>query len=146
MFDRLFRKARTGHYALAHSFETAQRVIQDYEDFLKTSAPLPGCVADESQLPHPKEDIKQALSTCIGAIRDPELIEHLKHGYLMLCAWQHNVGINVLGVNFTELDLEQDPMTVAALIQQQSASIEQWKPWVEAEQASSHRELLALGV
>jgi hypothetical protein len=39
----------------------AEKIIQDYGAILQSSAPLPGCVADVSKLPHPRERIKEAL-------------------------------------------------------------------------------------
>lgn len=37
-------------------------IIQDYGEVLEKAAPAPGCAADVSKLPHPKETIKSALT------------------------------------------------------------------------------------
>ncbi|NCF19216.1 MAG: hypothetical protein GWP63_13315 [Haliea sp.] len=131
---------------LGLDLDLARKVVQDYANFLNTSAPLPGCVADSQQLPHHKELIKESLFTCINATGDPELIGHLKNGYLMLSAWQEGVGEHNLGMDFTELDLEAEPMFTAAQVQRQRDEVAHWRPLVEAEQKLLSADLLAFGV
>jgi len=92
MFNRLFSRKISRARPCELSIETAQRVVQDYRVFLESSAPLPGRVADVSELPHSKDLIKDAISVCITELRDTQLTEHLKYGYLMLSAWQSGVG------------------------------------------------------
>lgn len=146
MFNRLFRKVGARQATRELDMATAQSVVQDYRIFLETSAPLPGRVADERRLPHSKEHIKQAISVCISTIRDPGLNEHLKHGYLMLSAWQIGVGDKNLGVDFTQLDLEADPIELADQIQRESKVMRKWNPLIKAEQSILLTELKALGV
>jgi hypothetical protein len=143
----LFRRtpARNDEFG-ALDQETAGRIVQDYARFLETSAPLPGRIADVIKLPHSKLMIKDALRICINSTGDPELIGHLKSGYLMLCAWQPDVGERTVGVDFTSLNLEADPMEVAERIQSQSAAMELWNPVIQAEQSELASELRALGV
>jgi hypothetical protein len=119
---------------LGLDLDLARKVVQDYANFLNTSAPLPGCVADSQQLPHHKELIKESLFTCINATGDPELIGHLKNGYLMLSAWQEGVGEHNLGMDFT------------AQVQRQREEVAHWRPLVEAEQKLLSADLLAFGV
>lgn len=130
----------------ALDLDTAQKIVQDYANFLEIAAPLPGRVADENRLPYSKQHIKNALSVCINATGDPELIGHLKNGYLMLCAWQPDVGQRVVGVDFSSLDLEADPMEVAESIQRHAEQMDRWDPLVQAEQAELATELKVLGV
>jgi hypothetical protein len=146
MFNRLFRKVGARQETRGLDMATAQSVVQDYRLFLETSAPLPGRVADERQLPHSKQHIKNAISVCIKTIRDPGLNEHLKHGYLLLCAWQNGVGDENLGVDFTQLDLETDPIELADQIQRESEVMSKWNPLIKAEQSILLTELKALGV
>ena len=146
MFNRLFRKDISRGSPSDLSIETAQRVVHDYRVFLETSAPLPGRVADVSELPHSKGHIKDAISACITAFRDPQLTEHLKYGYLMLSAWQSGVGTKALGPEFAHLDLDGDPLELARQIQEQSAPMEKWNPIIRAEQAKLTSELRAMGV
>lgn len=124
----------------------ARQVVQDYTNFLNTSAPLPGCVADTSQLPYDKEVIKQSLFSCISDTGDRELIEHFKNGYLMLSAWQHGVGGRTLGVDFTGLNLDAHPLEIAENIQQQADQVARWKPVIEADQKILAAELVSFGV
>ncbi|MEH6593360.1 MAG: hypothetical protein V7746_24030 [Halioglobus sp.] len=145
MFNRLFANPKPSSDTIELSVQSAQKVVQQYCSFLESSAPLPGCVADSTQLPHCKDTIKEAIATCITAISDPVLTEHLRHGYLMLAAWQDGVGDRTLGLDFTQLNLDQDPMALAELIQQQSNRMENWNTRVEADQVSLMSELRLMG-
>ena len=130
----------------AFNVERARLVVQAYANFLNTSAPLPGCVADSSELPYDKELIKESLFVCINATGDPELIEHFKHGYLMLSAWQDQVGEQRLGLDFSRMDLDRDPEVTAAEVQRASDKIAGWAPIIAADQKQLKADLLAFGV
>ena len=62
-----------------YDIELARQVVQVYANFLNTSAPLPGCVADTNELPFDKEVIKASLYACINSTGDPELIQQDIH-------------------------------------------------------------------
>lgn len=147
LFKHLFGRtqARNDEFG-ALDLHTAQKVVQDYADFLDIAAPLPGRVSDESRLPYSKLHIKNALSVCINASCDPQLISHLKNGYLMLSAWQSGVGSRTVGVDFSSLNLAADPLEVAEAIQIQSEQVSRWTPIVKTEQANLASELRVLGV
>ena len=145
IFNRLFKRDTSSTDQHDLSIEAAQQIVQQYRLFLEDSAPLPGRVSDVSRLPHRKEVIKDALLVCIRAFRDPSLTEHLRHGYLMLSAWQSGVGQHDLGPDFTQLDLEADPMELAELIQQKSVAANKWTPLIKSEQAMLESELQAIG-
>jgi hypothetical protein len=148
MFNRLLRRdvTRASASASGLDIDTARGIVQDYKVFLEASAPMPGRVADVSELPHSKDLIKDAISVCITVLGDPQLTEHLKYGYLMLSAWQNGVGANTLGPDFAQLDLDIDPLELAQQIQEQSAPMEKWRPVIRAEQAKLTSELRAMGV
>jgi len=145
MLNRLFKWDTNRGSQSALTTESAQQIVQDYRLFLETSAPLPGRVSDVSHLPHSKDIIKEAILVCIRAFRDPSLTEHLRHGYLMLSAWQSDVGECDQGPDFTQLDLEGDPLELAELIQQESAAAAKWAPLIKAEQAALESELQTVG-
>lgn len=145
IFNRLFKRDTRSTEQNALTVEAAQQIVQQYRLFLEDSAPLPGRVSDVSHLPHRKEIIKDAILVCIRAFRDPSLTEHLRHGYLMLSAWQSGVGEKDLGPDFSQLDLEADPMELAELIQQKSAAANKWTPLIKTEQAVLESELQAIG-
>jgi hypothetical protein len=145
MIKRLFSRDRTSPEATLAQLQTAQVIVQDYADFLETSAPLPGRIADVSQLPHDKQLIKDAIAVCITGFADPVLSEHLRHGYLMLSAWQQGVGDNVIGVDYSELDLDTDPIILAEQIQKTSNTMGPWQKLVEAEQKYLNAELKEMG-
>ena len=127
------------------AIRTAQKIAQAYGHVLECSAPLPGCVADASQLPYDKDTIKQALAICLSANNDPHLTRHLKHSYLQLAAWQYGVGDETLGLDFTRIDLEGDPADIAALVQQRSAAMAWWDKLIKDEQATLEADLRTLG-
>lgn len=139
LFSRLFGKLRrTG---AGSEFIRAQRMVLDYARFIETCAPMPGTVADAALLPHPKAELQSALMLCLGNNSDPRLAEHLRHGYLMLSAWQDNVGEQVVGMDFAALDLESDPLDTATRLEQQSEAVKRWQGIVEQEQAVLRSEL-----
>jgi hypothetical protein len=136
MFNRLFKRGHAENKPTLLSVETAHKVVLQYAEFLETGVPLPGCVADVNQLPYPKERIKAALALCASTVDAPEITEDLKHGYLMLSAWQEGVGGQTLGLDFTALNLDEDPMLIAERIQCLSDDIQRWEPLVKAELVS----------
>ncbi len=144
LFNGLLKRGKPSSGSTLMSIETAHKVVREYGHFLETSAPLPGCVADVNQLPHSKEYIKAAIRVCVNKIRVPEVIEELKSGYLMLSAWQNDVGEQTLGLDFTQLDLDEDPMLVAQMIHQQNDSIGRWKPMIAADQITLMSEFVKM--
>jgi len=64
----------------------------------------------------------------------------------MLSAWQNGVGDQNLGVDFTRLDLEADPIELADIIQRDSEVMRKWNRLITAEQSILQSELKALGV
>ena len=142
IFQRVFGATARQGYNLG----LAREVVQTYANFVSTSAPLPGCVADTSELPYDKELIKESLYACINATSDPDLIQHFKHGYLMLSAWQDNVGEARLGLDFTAMDLDRDPAVIAEEVQRQGDEVSHWTPIVASDQKRLAEDLLAFGV
>ena len=59
------------------------RIVQEYGNTLETAAPAPGAIADENQLPYPKQKIKNAIVEALRITDDPQLKEHLKVGYII---------------------------------------------------------------
>ena len=64
----------------------------------------------------------------------------------MLSAWQQGVGNKVLGVDFTRINLEEDPIDIATDVQYQNEQVAHWTPVVLKEQKILAAELLSLGV
>ena len=130
IFTRLF--GRRGDRGQSLGFVEAQRMVLDYARFLENSPPMPGRVIDRSCLPYDKAKLKEALLMCISNTGDQRLEEHLKHGYLMLSAFQEGVGDNC-GVNFADLDLEADPLDIATAIEEAEATARPWQTRVRDE-------------
>lgn len=142
LFSRLFGRLPGAEYEL--DFLKAQRMVLDYARFLETSAPMPGRIVDAAKLPHSKESLKHALLMCIGSGSDHRLEEHLKAGYLMLSAFQPEVGNAGLGTDFSALDLEADVMDIAAQLEQDEAEVETWRLDVRRELEQLKQDLYAL--
>jgi len=72
--------------------ELATQIIQEYGAVLQNNSPLPGGVADISNLPYPKNQIKKALIIGLKTNDDPQMQEMLKTAYIQLTDWQEGVG------------------------------------------------------
>ena len=146
MFSHLFGRLPVADCAL--KFVNAQRMVLDYARFLENSAPMPGRIIDASRLPHPKASLKQALLMCIGSGASNSLEEHLKAGYLMLSAFQTNVGDVGLGTDFAALDLEADLVDIVEQLQlqlqQDEAEAQSWRLDVRLELEQLKQDLYAL--
>jgi hypothetical protein len=142
MFSHLFGRLPVADCAL--KFVNAQRMVLDYARFLENDAPMPGRIIDASRLPHPKASLKQALLMCIGSGASNSLEEHLKAGYLMLSAFQTNVGDVGLGTDFAALDLEADLVDIVEQLQQDEAEAQSWRLDVRLELEQLKQDLYAL--
>lgn len=142
LFSRLFGRLPESECEL--DFLKAQRMVLDYARFLEISAPMPGRIIDASKLPHTKSTLKRALLMCIGNGSDQRLEEHLKAGYLMLSAFQPEVGNVGLGTDFAALDLEADVMDIAEQLEQDEAAVETWRLDVRRELEQLKQDLYAL--
>lgn len=142
MFTRLFGRRQSA--APEGRFIDAQRRVLDYARYLETNPLMPGRVRDVARLPHDKQVLKQALLTCIGHSNDARLDEHLKAGYLLLSAFQEDVGCEELGTDFTALDLSADPLDTASRIERDSDRSSDLCARVEAELTRLQDDLVAL--
>ena len=124
--------------------QEAVEIIQRYGAVMEHQSPIPGCVADVSQLPYMKEQIKEALVIGLKANTDPQMKKTLIISYLQLADWQEGVGDSDQGFDLTNANLDDDPMTLAESVQAQSAGHEKWSPIVQAEQAALKQELVEL--
>jgi len=141
IFTRLFGCTSARQQSV---FMQAQERVLDYARFLEREAPMPGRVLDESRLPHPKAQLKAALLTCISNTSDERIADHLRAGYMMLPAFQPGVGEPALGTDYSSLDLEQDPLTVAGQIERESETAARWGPRLDAEIRAAQQELYSL--
>ena len=130
----------------AMSRQTAEKIIQAYGAVLQTQAPTPGCVADTSKLPFPKEKIKAALIIGLKATTDQQTKEMLKVGYIQLADWQEGVGETDQGLDLSKMDLNDDPVKLAQEVVAQGSGREKWQPAVQAEQEKLEQELVDLGL
>jgi len=118
-----------------------ESIVQAYGDILGSGAPAPGCVADTSKLPYPKETIKAALIMALKLTEDPQTKGHLKGGYLDLSNWQEGVGDIDQGFNVSALDKNIDPQSMAEIIVEQTTSSEKWTTMAQKEYETLLQEL-----
>ena len=128
------------------SGQEAEKIIHAYGAVLQRQAPTPGCVADTSKLPFLKEKIKAALIISLKATTDRQMREMLKGSYNHLANWQEGVGEADQGLDLLNMDLNNDPVTLAQQVLAQGSGHEKWQPVVEAEQEKLKQELFALGL
>ena len=142
LFSRLFGRLDGVDREL--DFLQAQRMVLDYARFLELDAPMPGRIVDQSRLPYPKARLKSAMLLCIGNNSDARLAEHLKAGYLMLSAFQPEVGEEGLGTDFSALDLERDIPGIALQLEQDEEQAHPRRQQVARELEQLRQELYAL--
>jgi hypothetical protein len=144
IFKFLFRKARNRE-GDDMTFERAAEIAGAYGAVLEYRAPTPGMVADSSNLPYPKNEIKKAIVTLLNSDVGSEMNEHLRATYILLGNWQEGVGSRTAGVDFTNMDLNVDPRELAMRIVEQGASGDSWVEKANEERQNLLVELRQLG-
>jgi len=88
---------------------------------------VPGTVADERELPYPKQAIKQALVALLRTTSDAQIRGNLKAGYLCLSDWQQGVGSHRVGFDISSINQIDDNLSIGKRI---AATDEAAKPWL----------------
>ncbi|HWR77167.1 MAG TPA: hypothetical protein VN283_08165 [Thiobacillus sp.] len=143
IFDKLFGRRSTEELA-ERLIERSREIVSAYGAILETG-PVPGTVADTSELPYPKDAIKIALVTLLTLTKEPSLREHLKLGYVSLADWQTGVGPSRVGIDATKLDVSLEPVELANRILAGDAAAKEWLPRARLEQEALIAELRELG-
>lgn len=140
VFGKLFGRRNQSEIG----FDEAREIVGTYGDLLG-SGPVPGTVADTTELPYPKDTIKKAILVLLRETKDQSMREHLKSGYVALADWQPGVGPIRVGVDATKLDLSGDLNELAKLIEARNESAKDWLPKAKAELDLLVKELQQLG-
>jgi len=143
LFTKFFRRKEATSDATMTP-RIAVEIIQRFGSVLENEAPVPGCVADVTKLPFPKEKIREALIFGLRANVDPKMKEMLKTAYIELANWQRGVGPADQGIDTSKLNAEDDVESRARSVLAQTHRQEQWNDIVLKEQAYSKSELEAL--
>ncbi len=122
-------------------FQRAQSIVDEYARVLDNITLLPGQVADAALLPREKEDIRSALYLCLSCNLDPQLSEHLEAGYLLLSAFQPELGHDIVGEQFVHYDLDADPAEIAARLEREHAQAVPWRQLAQAELARLQQDI-----
>lgn len=124
----------------------AVEIIQKFGSVLENEAPAPGCVADVTKLPFPKEKIREALIIGLRATADPKMKEMLKVAYIELANWQPGVGSAHQGLDTSKLNRAGDVEALARSVLAQTQRQDEWSEVVLKEQTSSKSELERLNL
>ena len=121
-------------------------IVAEFGAFWGTRAPAPGCVADATELPYPKEEIKQAILVMLTETNDSQLREHLKFAYVSLADWQAGVGPTHQGLDITKLDRSVPAPDLLNAVGTGGEEMHKWQPLVKAEQEALIDELRQRGL
>lgn len=91
IFDKGSAGAEAGQQGQRPAPDVVEKIVKEYGAFLEAYAPKAGRIGDVSELPHPKESIKEALIAAFGYADDP-MKDLLRAGYVCLSHWQEQVG------------------------------------------------------
>ena len=126
--------------------DIAEDVVTAFCYALEHFAPTPGCVADESELPYPKETIKQALLWRMHRTSDADFRDSLKVAFVALADWQEGVGPEHRGLDIARLPTGLARRERATWIAENAIDGAEWTARSNAEAERLHRELMADGV
>ncbi|MBI3373736.1 MAG: hypothetical protein HY017_18590 [Betaproteobacteria bacterium] len=121
-----------------------REIVSAYSAILE-NGPVPGTVADERELPYPKQTIRQALLVLLKTTTDPQMRGNLKAGYVCLADWQQGVGPHRVGFDITKLDQTGDALSIATRIAATEESAKKWLAKADIEQKSLVSELREMG-
>src|SRR5689334_790435 len=127
IFDRVIGAVRGGSEKPELDLGRCREIVSAYGKVLETG-PVPGTVADERELPYPKQTIKQALLVLLKTTTDPRMRGNLRAGYICLSDWQQGVGPNRVGFDIRYIDQAVDTWSKAKRL---AATEEAAKPWLE---------------
>ena len=87
------------------SISKAMELVADYGDYLDTN-PVGLEIVDESELPHNKKEILDAIFVCLPNVTDEKLQKALLSSALALANFQPNIGrrLHPLGIDLQALD------------------------------------------
>jgi hypothetical protein len=128
------------------SEEDAHDLIGEYGSVLLKLASSPNIIHDESLLPAPKAQIKEAIMLALSVARDAQSREYLAGGYLELARFQPGIEDAATGLDFDSVPTD-DPMEAAKRVAQSEGlkRMIQLGPSVEREMAVLLAELKAQG-
>jgi len=124
--------------------ELAIEIIQEYGAVMQNNSPQSGGVADISNLPYLKSQIKEALIIGLKMNDDPQTQEAFIIGYMKLADWQEGIGDTEVRLHFSNLDLNATPEELAQSVLEQDAGNEKWRHVVQDERNALKEELINL--
>jgi len=115
---------------------------EQVEKIVQNASPVAGCVADQNELPYPKDVIKTALIKALQNTVDSHQKGALQVAYLSLANWQSDVGDSHQGIDLTKIDPMLDPSEFLAMHE----SSKDWGQIVQNEEKKLQAELKDLGL
>ena len=122
--------------------EQVEKIVQKYGEVLQHASPVAGCVADQNELPYPKDVLKTALIKALQNTVDSHQQGALRVAYLSLSNWQSDVGDFHQGLDLTKIDPMLDPSEFLATLE----SSKDWGQIVQNEEKKLQAELKDLGL
>ena len=144
-FSRSLRSKTSAEFPCAASEDT-EAVVRAYGNVLEHSAPAPGCVADASRLPYPKETIEEALLAALRLSDDSTFKAHLRVAFLNLSQWHDGVGPVNQGLDLTRFSPDEIAKLSPNEILEMAPQNEQWTPVVQADLDRLARKLKETGL
>ena len=125
-------------------FDQALKIIRKYGKLLEKSANKTMHVFDESKLPYPKEQIKEAIITVLHSDYDQQTKEILRAGYMELSSWQKGVGEKdiLYGYDVAGLNLNDSPENcIKSFLESNNERDNIWQPIVFKEMKALKQEI-----
>lgn len=144
IFDKLIGAVRGSPQEPEMKLARCREIASVYGAILE-KGPVPGTVADESELPYPKKTIKQALVTLLKSTRDPQMRGNLSAAYMCLSDWQAGVGRYRVGFDISRISQSDDTISIAERVAATEESAKLWLAKSELEQQSLISELREMG-
>lgn len=144
IFRKLFGGKNTEDKSKSMSIPEAEKIMHSYSGYMQTDSPTPGCVADSSKLPYPKDKIKEALKIALTNVSDPKFRNALSTSYLHLANWQDGVGKSDVGFDISGLDPSGDINELLKSVTSAGDPKNSWQEMVDKELIELERELKTL--
>ena len=118
-------------------------IIQDYGYIMLHKSPAPFYISDVNKLPHPKENIKQALMMALSVNAEKQTMDALKIGYMQLANWQEGIGEVDFAIG--AVDGDEGVKEKIKRITSNYEEVDEWCELIEEERVMLKSDLVSIG-
>ncbi len=118
-------------------------IIQDYGYIMLHKSPAPFYISDVNKLPHPKENIKQALMMALSVNAEKQTMDALKIGYMQLANWQEGIGEVDFAIG--AIDSDEGVNEKIKRITSNYEEVDEWCELIEEERVMLKSDLVSIG-